>query len=895
MPHTIQPDCYQKNTDEVLELLQTSRDGITMEEAQARLQRHGYNRLSEKKRRNPLLRFLLHFHDLLIYVLLAAAAVTAFMHEWLDSGVIFAVVLINAVIGFMQESKAEQALAALKKMLSQQATVIRGGEQIRIPAQLLVPGDVIVLVAGDHIPADVRLIATRNLQVDEAALTGESLPVNKDTAPVAAAAALGDRLNMGFNGTFVTSGQGTGIVSATGDHTELGGIAGMLQDVEEVRTPLTIKLAAFSKSLTLFILGLCALVFMFGTLVRGLQPLDMFMAAVAIAISAIPEGLPAIMTITLAIGVTRMVRRNAIIRKLPVVETLGSTGVICTDKTGTLTRNEMAVTRIRTAQDEFTVSGSGYVPEGTFMRDDIPLDVNTCPALQALLRAALLCNDAVLRQTHGAWRVEGDPTEGALVVAALKARLQQQEEAHARPRKDVIPFEPEQQYMATLHQDTATSDVVYIKGAPERIIALCTQLAGAGSASAIDRDAWMERARDMASAGLRVLAVAAMHLPNSRAALDPGFVEAGGFSLLGLAGMLDPLRPEALTAVNACRDAGIDIKMITGDHARTAAAIAEGIGLGRETITGSELDQLADAGFDRAVLANNVFARVNPGHKLRLVQSLQKQGKIVAMTGDGVNDAPALKQADIGIAMGITGTEVSKDAADMVITDDNFASIESAVEEGRTVINNLKKTILFILPTNGGECLVIIWAIFAGTLMPVLPLHILWINMITTVALAITLAFEPVERGVMRVPPREPGAPILEPMLMRRILLVSLVMAAGTFGLFYYELSSGSSLNYARTAAVNTIVFFEIFYVLNTRYLVHSVLNLEGISGNGIILLGATVVIVLQLIFTYWPVCNTLFATEAMSLLSWVRVIAAAATIFFVVEIEKSWYRRTGI
>jgi magnesium-transporting ATPase (P-type) len=878
---------YQQNTGEVFDILKTSMEGLAAQEAELRLVRFGYNRLTEKKRSGPLKKFLLHFHDLLIYVLLAAAAVTALMREWVDCGVIFGVVIINAIIGFLQESKAEQALTLLKKMFSLRATVIRSGAQITVPAELLVPGDAVLLTAGDHVPADLRFVKARNLQANEAALTGESLPVSKSTNPVSGAAGIGDRINMGFNGTFIISGQGIGIVTATGDDTELGRIAVLLQDVEEVKTPLTRRLAVFSKSLTMVIIAGCVVVFVYGTFIRGLHALDMFMAAVAIAISAIPEGLPAIMTITLAIGVTRMVQRNAIIRKLPVVETLGSTRIICTDKTGTLTRNEMVVTRIITTEGDFSVTGSGYAPVGDFQWQGATADISACPVLVQLLRAGLLCNDAVLRQTGSEWHIDGDPTEGALVVAAAKAQLQRQDEQQARPRKDTIPFEPELQFMATLHQDHGNG-IIYSKGAPEQIISLCRRVTVHSREAPLDGGLWEERARDMAAGGLRVIAVAGKRVSGEYDSLCLSDIKAGDFTLLGLAGMRDPLRPEALAAVNACKQAGINIKMITGDHALTADAIASEIGLGHDVITGTELDQLADDEFDRAVSSNSVFARVNPGHKLRLVRSLQKQGEIVAMTGDGVNDAPALKQADIGIAMGITGTEVAKDAADMVITDDNFASIERAIEEGRTVINNLKKTILFILPTNGGECLVIIWAILTGTLLPVLPLHILWINMITTVALAITLAFEPVERGVMQEPPREPDAPIFEPLLIWRIVLVSVVMAAGTFGLFYYEIGAGESLEYARTTAVNTIVFFEIFYVLNTRYLTASVLNLEGISGNRIILFGAAMVIVFQMIFTYWPVSNQLFQSEPLTLWCWLRVIAVAGIIFFIVEAEKA-------
>lgn len=882
---------YQRDIKEIFEILKTSPEGLSFKEAEERLSRYGHNRLPEKKGVNPVIRFLLQFHNMLIYVLLAASGITALMQQWVDSGVIFGVVIVNAIIGFIQESKAEQALASLKKMLSLQATVIRKGGQMEVPAERLVPGDVVILGSGDRAPADMRLFKTKNLHLDEAALTGESLPVNKITEPILSDVEVGDRINMAFSGTFVTSGNGIGIVTATGESTELGKIAGMLQEVEEVKTPLTKKIASFSKVLTIVIIAGCAAVYAFGTLLKGLPSMDMFMVAVALAILAIPEGLPAIITIALAIGVTRMAKRNAIIRKLPAVETLGSTMVICTDKTGTLTRNEMTVTRVITPEGDFNVAGVGYSPSGSFMKEGTSIDVSHYPSLVELLKAGLLCNDAILRHDGAEWKIKGDPTEGALIVAAGKAFLESDNEKAAMPRNDSIPFESEQQFMATLHHNYYGKGVIYMKGAPEKVISLCSSEWGKTD-DEINRTYWEERAREIASGGLRVLGVALKHAPEDHVILKFTDVETGGFTFLGLAGMIDPLRQEAVDAVEACKNAGIRVKMITGDHALTAKAVAAGIGLGEDVKTGVELDRLNDEDFDKTASKVNVFARVNPGHKLRLVRSLQSKGEVVAMTGDGVNDAPALKQADIGIAMGITGTEVSKEASDMVITDDNFASIERAVEEGRTVFNNLKKTLAFILPTNGGGCLVIIWAIIVGAVLPVLPLHILWINMVTTVSLAIALAFEPIEPGTMKLPPRKPDAPIIEPYLLWRIVLVSVVMAIGCFGLFYYERGQGASIEAARTVAVNTIVFFQIFYVFNTRYLTGSVLSMKGLFGNRIILIGVAAVIVLQIIFTYWTVLNRLFRTEPIDLWSWLRIIAVSVIIFFIVEIEKTIMRK---
>ncbi len=880
------PDWYQKDITAVFDKLEASENGLSNHNAEERLAAYGYNRITEKKHSNPIKRFFLQFHNFLIYILIVAGVITAALDEWIDAGVIFGVVIINAVIGFLQESKAEAALASLKKMLSLQATVIREGRQIIIPAEQLVPGDIVLMSSGDRIPADLRLFHTRNLHLDESALTGESLPVSKHTDAIKDDVEIADKINMIFSGTFVTSGQGIGIVTETGDNTEIGKIAEMLQGIENVETPLTKQLASFSKTLTLIIILGCVAVYAYGTLIQGLPAIDAFMIAVAIAVAAIPEGLPAIMTITLAIGVTRMAGRNAIIRKLPAVETLGSTGIICTDKTGTLTRNEMTVTRIINAEGDFDLNGTGYDPTGSILSDKNHVDIDQYPALLLLLRAGLLCNESSLHNKEGIWSIEGDPTEASLLVAASKVLLEQSNEKKSFPRDDVIPFESEQQYMATLNHDHFSNGFIFLKGAPECVIELCDSLE-ADSQNDFSRDEWIQRAHDLASEGSRVLAIAYRNVSPQQEVLSFSDIESGEFILLGLTGMLDPVRKEAVDAMVACRQAGISVKMITGDHAQTARAIANKMSLGEEVFTGIELDKLNDEEFQQVAKRANVFARVSPEHKLRLVQALQNQGEVVAMTGDGVNDAPALKQADIGIAMGITGTEVSKDAADMVVTDDNFASIANAVEEGRTAFNNLKKTIMFILPTNGGECLVIIWAIIIGGSLPVLPLHILWINMITAVTLAITLAFEPVEKYSMTVPPRNPDKPLIEFNLLWRIILVSVVMAVGAYGLFMYEVSQEASINEARTVAVNAIVFFEIFYLFNTRYLKANVINFNGLFGNKAVLIGVFAVVVFQLMFTYTSVCHQLFKTAPISVASWLNIIAVSFTLFLVVEIEK--------
>lgn len=879
-------DWYQKDLAILFDELTTSEAGLSESVVKKRLDEYGYNRITERKKTSSLKRFLQQFNNFLIFILIVTAIITAALNEWIDSGVIFGVVIINAIIGFLQESKAEAALASLKRMLSLQATLIRDGQQFSVPAEEIVPGDVVMINAGDRIPADIRLFNCKNLHLDEAALTGESLPVSKHTETITDKVEIADQANMIFSGTFVTSGQGFGVVTETGDKTELGKIASMLQDIETITTPLTRQFASFGKSLTGVILFGCLAVYLYGTAIQGLSAIEVFMMAVAIAVAAIPEGLPAIMTITLAIGVTRMVDRNAIIRKLPAVETLGSTSIICSDKTGTLTRNEMIVTRMVNAEGDFNISGVGYEPTGKISCDNENISIENNSALLLLLRAGLLCNDAALIKKNGEWNIDGDPTEGALLVSARKAMLFQEEEKQKFPRDDVLPFESEQQYMATLHHDHHGNGFIFLKGAPEKIIDLCTSLEGNGQNN-FKKEDWEEKAIALASDGSRVLAIAYVNVTQKQDALSFSDIEQGGFTLLGLVGMLDPVRQEAVEALNACREAGITVKMITGDHVQTAKSIGNKIELGEVAYTGLELDKLNDEEFDQVAKNTNIFARVSPEHKLRLVQSLQRQGQVTAMTGDGVNDAPALKQADVGIAMGITGTEVSKDAADMVVTDDNFASIANAVEEGRTVFNNLKKTIMFILPTNGGECLVIIWAILTGGLLPVLPLHVLWINMITAVALAVTLAFEPVEAKTMALPPRNPKTSLIEAGLLWRIILVSAAMAFGTYALFTLETIKGASVNEARTVAVNTMVFFEIFYVFNTRYLKKNVLSIEGLFGNKVILIGVAVVVIFQMLFTYTSLCNQLFKTAPITISSWLNILLVSFGLFLIVEFEK--------
>lgn len=890
------PTWHSQDIDSVFSQLDTRHDGLTPAEAQARLKEYGPNRLKPPQQRGALRRFLSQFHNVLIYVLLGAAVMTAFLQHWIDTGVILAVVILNAVIGFIQEGKAEKALDAIRNMLSQQATVRRDGKAVTVPAEDLVPGDVVLLQSGDKVSADLRLSQVKELRVDEAMLTGESVPAHKSVDPVAEQAGIGDRSCMAYSGTLVTSGQARGVVVATSDRTEIGRISTLLGEVQTLTTPLLQQIAVFGKWLSTAIILIAAATFAFGVLFKGYSAAEMFLAAVGLMVAAIPEGLPAIMTITLAIGVQRMARRNAIVRRLPVVESLGSVTVICSDKTGTLTRNEMTARMVTTAGGLFEVSGGGYDPHGEFLLDDKPVDAEQYPVLQELCRAASLCNDAAVECHQGEWQMRGDPTEGALITLALKAGLDLQRENEEWPRTDVIPFESEHRYMATLHHDHAGHGFIYIKGAPERILEMCSCQRMRGEDIPLDHNYWQQQMDAMARRGNRLLAIASGANVDHKRELHFDDVQSG-LTLLGVVGLMDPPREEAIEAVRQCQAAGIRIKMITGDHGITATAIAQQmhIGDGEATLTGVELDAMDDAELAQRLEQVDVYARTSPEHKLRLVKALQAMGHVVTMTGDGVNDAPALKRADVGIAMGRKGTEVSKEAAEMVLTDDNFASIASAVEEGRTVYDNLKKAILFILPTNGGEALTLIAAILLGMAMPITPVQILWVNMVTAVTLALALAFEPSEANVMQRPPRDPRTPILSTMLVWRIGFVSAIIVAGTFGLFLWYRSQGAELEYARTVAVNTLVMFEIFYIFNTRYITGSVLNRAGFFGNRYVLWAIGILLVMQLLFTYAAPAQTLFGTTALALASWGLIVPVAASVLFMVEIEKWLLRRHGV
>ncbi|MEA3292669.1 MAG: cation-transporting P-type ATPase, partial [Pseudomonadota bacterium] len=844
--------------EEVLDLLDSSAErGLDRFEVDLRQQTFGPNSLTPKRGHGPLVRFLFQFHQPLVYILLLAAVITALLGEWVDASVIFGVVLVNAIIGFIQEAKALTAIDALSRVMTSEATVLRAGEKMRISALVLVPGDIVFLQSGDKVPADLRLLRSRELQIDESALTGESVPVEKASEILPHDTILADRKNIACSGTLVTYGTGWGVVTAIGDATEIGRISSLISSAEVLATPLTRKIAQFSSLLLYMILGMAVLTFLVGAF-RGESWFDMFMASVALAVGAIPEGLPAAVTITLAIGMARMARRNTVIRKLPAVETLGSTTVICSDKTGTLTQNQMTVQQVYAGGVLYDVSGVGYEPDGVFSTAGKEIDPDVNQALLETFKAGLLCNDSRLRRQEARWRVEGDPTEGALIAVAMKAGLRQPPEGEALPSIDTIPFESQHQYMATLHdQGCDKPRIVYLKGSVESLLQRCTAvLDAAGNSINLDADGLLSRVAEMASQGLRVLAFARADLPVATTAIDHGDV-ASCLTLLGLQGMIDPPRPEAVQAVRDCREAGIQVKMITGDHGGTAAAVAGQIGLdglyaadpGATVITGKQLAEMPDSDLISTASETTVFARVSPEQKLRLVEALQARDHVVAMTGDGVNDAPALRRANIGVAMGLAGTEVAREAAEMVLTDDNFSSIVAAVEEGRGVFDNLVKFITWTLPTNLGEGLVIMAAVLAGIALPILPVQILWINMSTAVLLGMMLAFESKEEGIMQRQPRNPRAPILNGVLLFRVGLVGVLLLIGTFGLFEWALREGADAARARTIAVNMLVTGELFYLFNCRSLTRSMFEI-GVFSNRWLLSGVAGMILLQLMFT---------------------------------------------
>ena len=874
---------------EVRQLLDAQPDGLCADEVRRRLERFGPNQVSAVSRRSALLRLLAQFNNPLIYILILSAVVTALLKGPVDAIAIVLVVVINAVTGFVQESRAEAEIESLRRMVTTEATVVRDGERRRVPSAELVPGDRVALQSGDRVPADLRLVEVRELHVDESALTGESVPVPKDLASLAVDAPLAERFDMAYAGSVVTYGQAQGLVVATGDGTETGRIAKLVGTASPLETPLTRKISQFSKVLLVGILVLAAAAFAVGVLRRESWA-EMLIAAVTLAVAAIPEGLPAVVTITLAIGVKRMARRRAIIRKLPAVETLGSTTVVCSDKTGTLTRNEMTVVQVLAGSESFELEGKGYEPSGEVRRAGLPVHASDATALEECLRAGILCNDTKLARYGERWRVQGDPTEAALRVSAAKLGLADLASLARFQRLDEIPFESDRQYMATLHTD-GDARRVDLKGSVERVLARCTRaLDASGGEQAFDPQEVQAQADSLASRGLRVLAFAKKTLAPNRTHLTHEDV-ARDMVFLGLQAMLDPPRPEAIAAVRACRSAGVRVKMITGDHPLTAAAIARELGLENPSpaITGRELERFHERARIDAAERHSVFARVAPEQKLELVEALQARGHVVAMTGDGVNDAPALRRADIGVAMGITGTDAAKEAADMVLTDDDFATIEAAIEEGRAVFDNLTKFIVWTLPTNLGQGLVILAAIVLGLLLPILPVQVLWINMTTAVFLGLALAFEPKESKLMARPPRARDTPILTPELILRTLLISALLLVAAFGVFEWEQSVGEDIASARTAAVNVFVLVQGFYLFNCRSLTRSVFSV-GLFSNPWAVVGLVTMVGAQVAFTYVPLLNHLFKSDPVRPMAWVWAVLASVVGALIVGLEK-WIR----
>ncbi|WP_301583746.1 HAD-IC family P-type ATPase [Halomonas alkaliantarctica] len=896
-PAKLSRDWHSASADQALEWQSTSVDGLSSTEAQTRLQRYGPNKLQQAQGRPWYRRLLDQLNNILILILLVAAVASFLLGHTIDAAAIVAVVAIIALIGFIQEGKAEQALDSIRNMLSPQANVLRDGKRSTIPAEELVPGDIVLVESGDRVPADLRLIEARRFRTDEAALTGESVPVEKLSDPVKADTDLAERSSMAFASTIVVQGNARGLVVETGRYTEIGKISELLRGVEQIKTPLIQQLDRAGRVLAIFILAAAAITALLGTLIHDQPAADMFMAAVGLAVAAIPEGLPAIVTIGLALGVQSMAKRNAIIRRLPAVETLGSISTIFSDKTGTLTRNEMTAQAIWLGDEQFQIDGIGFEPKGRFYRvqpdgekEPDHVDLASAPGLSDFLRAGVLCNDTELHQQSGQYQIYGDPTEGALVVAGEKAGVKTLEVRQQFPRLDAIPFESEFKYMATLHTENDGQRVI-VKGAPDRLIEMCDSVATKEGSVEIDRHEWEHRIHELSSRGLRVLAIA--DKPAAAIdALDHHHIE-GKLRLLGIIGLLDPPRAEVIEAVKRCQQAGIRPVMITGDHASTALAIAKQLGFSQteKALTGREIEAMSDQALEEIILDIDVFARASPEHKLRLVKAMQARGGVCSMTGDGVNDGPALKRADVGVAMGVQGTEAAKDASEMVLADDNFATIVSAIEEGRKVYDNIRKTITFILPTNGAQGLAIMLAVLSGSVLPVTPLQALWVNMVVAITLGLALAFETGEKDLMARQPRDPKAPLLDLFLLWRVIFVSVLLLIGVFGMFSWILNQGGSEALARAGAVNMLVTGSAAYLINSRFLINSTLSFAGIFGSRPVWIAIMMVMLLQMAFTYLPFMQLIFGSEGLSLTHWFAILIGSLAIYLFIEIEKKVWR----
>ena len=880
---------HAQSGDEVLQALSSRSSGLTDDEVSARLQQYGPNKLPQAPQPGTFTRFIKQFANLLVIVLIVAGVLTALLQHWIDTFVIFGVVIVNAIIGVIQEGKAEKAMDSIRNMLALKAAVIRNGKRRTLEGDSLVPGDIVLLEAGDKVPADLRLLRSHGLAIQESLLTGESLPVEKHTKAVSEDAGLGDRECLAFSGTSVTAGQGMGVVIATGATTEIGRIGGLLSDVQKLTTPLVEQMDVLAKWITGIILAIAVVLLLVGTWILEQPFTELFLAVVGLSVAAIPEGLPAVLTITLAVGVQSMAKRNAIVRVLPAIETLGSVSVICSDKTGTFTRNEMMVVSAVTQDAHFDVDGEGYAPVGDILLDGEPTAPQQHPVLRDMARLSALCNDAEIHSKSGQWGIEGDPMEAALLSFAGKVTMPDGGDfRHDWPRTDVLPFDSARQFMATLNHNHNGTGLVLVKGAPEVILKRCgSVLSGDGSHSDLVPEAWLDKAEALARQGQRVLALAGKQVSAEHTVLAAQDVD-NGLCLLGLVGLIDPPRQEAIEAVKTCRAARIQVKMITGDHAVTAQAIGKQLGLAHGSVlTGTQLDALSDDELKQAVQTTDIFARTTPEHKLRLVMALQSLGLTVSMTGDGVNDAPSLKRADAGVAMGLKGSEAAKEAAEVVLADDNFASIAAAVEQGRTVYANIKKVVSWTLPTNAGEALTIIVAMLAGLPYPITPVQILWVNMITAVTLGMALAFEPTDKDTMKKPPRPRGQALIQPALVWQIMLVGSLFFLAVFSIYQYAIEAGHEVEYARTQAMNMLVGLEIFYLFFIRTMHRRSISLSGIRGTRVVWSAVGFVVIAQLAICYIPVLQTVFGTRAPDITDNLLIVLTGIVMLIVLEMEK--------
>ncbi|MHA7221705.1 HAD-IC family P-type ATPase [Arthrobacter sp. RHLT1-20] len=881
-------ESFARPAAEVLAELGSTHQGLSASAAEQRLADYGPNRLAVAPVRNPVLRFLGHFNDVLIYVLLASAVLKLIFRDWIDAAVIIAVAVINAVIGFLQEGRAEKALDAIRKMLSLHAQVRRDGVWVDLNAEAIVPGDIVRVKSGDKVPADIRLVEATNLRVEESALTGESVPADKKTSPVPADAGIGDRHSMIFSSTIVAAGRGTGVVTATAADTEIGRIQTLISGVQSLDTPLTRQLDSFGKKLSLLIVGVAAIMLAIGRLLHDQDGNDLLSAAIGFAVAAIPEGLPALVTITLALGVHQMANRRAIVRNLTAVETLGSVTTVCSDKTGTLTRNEMTVRIAVTRQAPYPVSGVGYEPAGSITFNGEPATLGGHPDLDELVTAMAVCNDARVMEEGGHWRVVGEPTEGALRTLAVKAGF----DSAANERVAVVPFESDSKFMATLNRNREGQLGIFLKGAPDVLLGRSShQLGAEGQREPLDTDFWNTCVDDLSAQGLRVLAAASAAAPDGKADLNAGDVD-DGMLFLGVVGIVDPPRPEAIEAIATMHAAGISVKMITGDHAGTARAISREMGITdgahSRVITGAELEAMSQDQLIRVVRDVDVYARTSPEHKLRIVKALQAHKEIVAMTGDGVNDAPALTRADVGVAMGIKGTEATKEAADIVLADDNFATIERAVKEGRRIRDNLQKSIVFLLPTTAAQSMVILVAVLFGFTLPLQPTQILWINLITAITLSLALAYEPAEPGLMLRRPLKPGGSLLGRAYLGRIVWVAVLISGATTAVFFIERAAGASLATAQTTAVTMLALSQLAYLFNSRFVHASSLNVAVLRGNPVIWICAGALLALQLAFVYAPFMNLWFHSAPIGLREWSYTLGLSVAIFLLIETGKA-------